>query len=135
MKERKMILSTIVSTLVIIGLFVFCYVWYIRPMYLDNLDQEKTVQVKKDQTLRFGKYPDQQKIFGIELEITGSAGSNLDVSIGDSSRTIHQAAVKGKKVDFVYKSEWHSDSCFIRIEPRGKVSGKLEVHCRFLAVD
>lgn len=135
MKERKYVRATIISTLVIIGLSVFSYYWFIRPMYLNNLDQEKVVSLKKEQTIAFGKYKDQQKVFGIELEITGHSSSNVDITISDGKNTYHTAAVKGKKMDFVYKNDWHTDSCYITIIPRGEVGGKAQIHCRFLALD
>lgn len=135
MKQRNYIGATLISTLVIIGLFVFSYFWFIRPMYLNNLDQNKTVSLKKERTIAFGKYKDQQKVFGIEVEITGHSDSNVDITISDGKKIYHTAAVKGKEMDFVYKNDWHEDSCFITIIPRGKVGGKAEINCRFLAVD
>lgn len=104
-------------------------------MYLNNLDQQKSVSIKKESKIAFGKYKNQQKVFGIELEVTGYAASNVDISISDGKKVHHTAAVKGKKMDFVYKNDWHSDSCFITIVPRGKIGGKASVNCRFLAID
>ncbi len=91
------------------------------------------VTIKKEQTVRFGKYSDQEKVFGIELEITGQAKSNLDIIISDQKGDKHVASVKGKNLDFTYKNDWYTDSCFITIIPRDEVGGKAEINCRFLA--
>ena len=127
--------TLIVSTLLIIGLFVFCYYWFIRPMYLNNLDQQKTISLKKEQTVSFGKCENQKNVFGIELEITGNSASNVDIILADENETKHTAGVKGKNLDFVYKNDWYGDSCFITIIPRKEIGGNVEINCRFLARD
>jgi hypothetical protein len=104
-------------------------------MYLNNLDQHKSITLQKTQIVAFGKYPDQKGIFGIEIEIKGQSKSNVDLLISDIEGLKHGASVKGKNLDFVYKNDWYSDSCYIRILPRGEVDGKLDIHCRFLATD
>ena len=133
--KQKSARITIISTLIIIGLFVFSYYWFIRPMYLNNMDQNRVVLLKKEQSVAFGKYADQKKVFGIELEITGDSDSNVDIILSDEKGVRHTAAVKGKNLDFVYKNEWYGDSCFVEIVPRKALGGKLEVNCRFLAKD
>lgn len=135
MSKRNYVRNTIISTLIIIGLFVSCYWYYIRPMYLNNLDQQKSISLKKTQKVAFGKFADQNKVFGIELEIKGNSASNVDIVIADEKGMRHIAAVKGKNLDFVYKNDWLGDSCFIEVIPRKKVGGTLEVNCRFLAID
>ncbi|MCR9173085.1 MAG: hypothetical protein NXI10_11360 [bacterium] len=135
MKSSKSVRITIISTLVIIALFVFCYFWFIRPMYLNNLDQNKTVSLEKEQIIRFGKYPDQGEVFSIELEIKGNAKSNLDIYLSNENGPQHTAAVKGKNLEFTYKNDWYGDSCYIEMVPRGKRGGKAEINCRFLALE
>lgn len=135
MKSRNHVRATVISTLIIIGLFVFCYYWFIRPIYLNNWDQNKKVSLKKEQTIAFGKYANQNKVFGIELEMTGNSDSNLDILISDEDGNRHAASVKGKNLDFVYKNSWTGDSIFIQMIPRGASGGNVEINCRFLAVD
>jgi hypothetical protein len=135
MKQGKTVRITIISTLIIIGLFIFSYYWFIRPMYLNNLDQNRSVTLRKEQTIRLGKYSDQKKVFGIELEIKGNSDSNVDIILSDENGPKHTAAVKGKNLDFVYKNDWFGDSCLIEIVPRGAIGGKVDVNCRFLALD
>ncbi len=134
MKSSKTVRITIISSLIIIALFVISYFWFIRPMYLNNLDQNRSVSLKKEQVIRFGKYPDQGKVFGIELEISGNANSNVDIFLSSEKGPQHMAAVKGKNLDFTYKNDWHGDSCFIEIVPREEAGGKVEINCRFLAL-
>lgn len=135
MKRKNHMTTFIVSTLLIIGLFTFCYYWFIRPMYLNNLDQQKTISLKKEQTISFGKFENQGKVFGIELEIIGNSASNVDITISDKNGPKHTAGVKGKNLDFVYKNDWYGDSCFITITPRKDIGGNVEINCRFLARD
>lgn len=135
MKRKNHVRATIISTLIIIGLFIFCYYWFIRPIYLNNWDQSKTISLKKEQTIAFGKYEGQNKVFGIELEMTGNSDSNVDVLISDEKGNRHVASIKGKNMDFVYKNSWTGDSLFINIVPREAIGGKIEINCRFLAVD
>ena len=131
--KQKTVRFTLISTLIIIGLFITSYYWFIRPLYLNNLDQNRIVLLKERQTVAFGKYTNQQIVFGIELEIKGQADSNVDIFLSDEKGLVHTAAVKGKDLDFVYKNQWYGDSCFVEIRPRKTIGGKLEVNCRFLA--
>lgn len=133
MKQRKPVRNTILSSLIIIGLSAFCYYWFIRPMFLNNMDQNRNISLEKEQIIKFGKYVDQKKVFGIELEIKGNSDSNVDIVLSDENGVKHSAAVKGKNLDFVYKNDWFGDSCFIEMIPRGKVGGQVDVNCRFLA--
>lgn len=135
MKPSKSIQITLVSLLIIIGLFIFSYYWFIRPMYMNNVDQTRTVMLESDQEIRLGKNSEQGKIFGIELEVKGNANSNLDIYLSNEKGLQHSAAVKGKNLDFTYKNDWYGDSCYIQIIPRGKMGGKATVNCRFLAMD
>lgn len=135
MKSPKTVRITIITALIIIALFVFCYYWFIRPMYLNNLDQNRTISIKSEQVIAFGKYNDQGKVFGIELEIKGNAKSNIDIVLSNEKGPQHTAAVKGKNLEFTYKNDWYGDSCFVEIVPRGKVGGKVEINCRFLALE
>jgi len=104
-------------------------------MYLNNLDQNRTVSLEKEQIIRFGKYPDQGKVFSIELEITGNAKSNVDIYLSSEKGPQHAAAVKGKNLEFTYKNDWYGDSCYIEIVPRGAKRGKVDINCRFLALE
>jgi len=135
MKQNKTVRFTIISTLIIIALFIFCYFWFIRPIYLNNLDQNRSISIKKEQTIAFGKHKNQKQVFEIELEIKGNAHSNLDIIISDQKSDKHLASVKGKNLDFTYKNEWYDDSCFVTIIPRNATGGKAEIICRFLAVE
>ena len=135
MKQQKTVRYTIVSTLIIIGLFVFCYIYFIRPIYLNNIDHSETIFIKKEQRIRFGKHENQDNVFGIELEITGNATSNLDIIISNQEGDQHIASVKGESLDFTYKNEWYDDSCFLTILPKGKPGGRVNIVCRFLSMD
>ncbi len=104
-------------------------------MYLNNLDQKRTVSLENEQIIRFGKYSDQGKVFSIELEITGNAKSNVDIYLSNEKGPQHAAAVKGKNMEFTYKNDWFGDSCYIEIVPRGKEGGKVDISCRFLALE
>jgi len=104
-------------------------------MYLNNTEQNRSVTLDKHRIIRLGKYPEQKKVFGIELEIKGNAKSNVDIFLSNEKGPKHTAAVKGKNLDFVYKNAWYGDSCFIEIVPRGTKGGKVDVSCRFLARD
>ncbi|PWL28232.1 MAG: hypothetical protein DCO96_09670 [Fluviicola sp. XM-24bin1] len=135
MKSSKTVRITIIITLIIITLFIVCYYWFIRPIYLNNLDQNRTVSLKKEQAVAFGKYADQGEVFGIELEITGNASSNVDIILSDTEGVKHIAGVKGKNLEFTYKNDWYSDSCFIELIPRDSKGGKVDINCRFLALE
>lgn len=134
-KQRYYTTITLVVTTLIVVLGIWGYNAIIRPIYLNNKNQTKTIVLEPKTKVAFGKYPEQGKIYGIEIEITGNANSNFDLMLSDGAQNLSAASIKGKDIDFTYVNNWTADSCFIQMIPRGKVGGKVTIDVRFLALE
>jgi hypothetical protein len=119
----------------IIGLSFWGYFAYIRPIYLNNATQTETISLKKERNFAFGKHLDQGKVYGIEIEVSGNSDSNFDLIISNGVQDVHAASIKGEDIEFIYKNDWNTDSCFLKVLPKGDVGGEITVECRFLALE
>lgn len=126
--------TSLVIVALIIGLSLWGYFAYIQPIYLNNSAQTETIDLKKETNFTFGKYLDQGKIYGIEIEVSGNSNSNFDLIISNGIQDVHAASIKGKDIQFIYKNDWNTDSCFLNVFPKGEIGGKVKVECRFLAL-
>lgn len=133
--KKNTVSVTLLMTALIIGLGIWGYFEFIRPIYLNNSNQTETIDLKSETKFAFGKHKDQGAVYGIEIEMSGNSASNFDLIISNGDHDKHAATIKGKNVEFIYKNDWHEDSCFLLIIPKGKVDGKITVDCRFLALD
>lgn len=133
--KRYYVTITLAITAAIIGLGIWGYYEIVRPIYLNNAIQTKTVEMKSTTYFEFAKHKEQGNVYGIEIEVNGDTRSNFNLMISDGKKDIHAASVKGKNIDFIYVNDWYSDSCFIRLEAHGKPGGKVKIDCRFLALD
>tara|TARA_B110000879_G_scaffold181940_1_gene239600 strand:+ start:238 stop:720 length:483 start_codon:yes stop_codon:yes gene_type:complete len=119
----------------IIGLGFWGYAAYIRPIYLNNAAQTETIDLKKETNFTFLKHLDQGKVYGIEIEVSGNVKSNFDLIISNGDKEVHAASLKGKNIQFLYKNNWSTDSCFLSVLPKGEIGGKVTIDCRFLALE
>lgn len=133
--KKKSVPFTLIGTVIVIGLGIWAYYEYIRPIYLNNSNQTETIDLKKDTDFAFGKHKGHGNVYGIELEMSGNSESNFDLIISDGTKDVHMATIKGKNVDFIYKNDWYADSIFLQLIPRGEIGGEIAVDCRFLALD
>jgi hypothetical protein len=134
-RKNNRTVTTIILSVLIIIVSVISYYQFIRPVYLNNQNQEATINFSRSEVVGFGKYEDQDKIFGIEIEIKGETASNFELAISNGEQQVHSAKIKGGTVDFIYKNDWYADSCFLLVTPLGEAVGTLHVDLRFLALD
>ena len=133
--KKKSSLITLVIAIIVIVFGIFVYQKYLAPLYANNLGQNATIHLSKDKKVAFGKISGQENIFGIEIEITGKTKSNFGLKISNAESLVHNARIKGgKKVDFVYKVDWYSDSVYFEFETEPFESGVLDVEYRFLGM-
>lgn len=133
--KKKSTFGIFIVTILIIGISIFSYLTYLKPIYNNNISQTKIIDTAKDEVISFRKHLDQNTIFGIEIEIDGEMTSNFDLGISNGEQIVHSATIKHGKVSFIYKNDWYADSCFLYFQPRNSKNGKLEVNCRFLSID
>jgi hypothetical protein len=133
--KKKSVPITLVGTLIVIVLGIWAYYEFVRPIYLNNVNQSETIKLKNDTDFAFGKHSDHGKVYGIELEMSGNSASNFDLIISNGTEDVHMAIVKGKNIEFIYKNDWYSDSVFLELIPKKEIGGKVTVECRFLALD
>ncbi|MBL4861811.1 MAG: hypothetical protein JKY09_02185 [Crocinitomicaceae bacterium] len=133
--KKKYTFTTLIITAILVIIGILSYYKIIRPIYLNNMNQVVSIDLSKEQNVALGKYKNQKSIYGIELEISGKTSSNFDLMISNGEQNVHAATIKGGEIDFVYKNDWYSDSCFLYFLPRGDKPGKLTIYCRFLALN
>jgi hypothetical protein len=132
LKKSPLIILVISGIFITLG--IIAYYEVIQPIYQSNNSQIQEIDVSKKNKMSFGKHAGQENIFSIEIELSGSLDSNFDLVISDENQDKHAAVIKGKKIDFVYKTDWYSDSCFLSIYPKGKNKGKVKAEVRFLSL-
>lgn len=132
--KKSLTPSVFIITGLLIILAFFGYTKIIKPFYQNNVAQNIQINLTEDQNLELIKYPNQKSIYGIEIEITGNSDSNLELAIANPESTISNAIIKKGYIDFVYKSDWYSDTCLLNIHSLEKNNGKLKVEYRFLGM-
>lgn len=112
----------------------FVYQEYIYPIYLNNLSQEKSIVLSKEQKVMLIKRPEQTSIYGIEIEISPNKETNYSVVISEINDVKYEISVK-KGREFTYKTDWYSDTCFLSFRPHEISSDTLKVNYRFLGLN
>ena len=135
MIKKKFSLITLILSIAIIVIGYFAYVKFIRPIFLNNQMQTLTVVLEDSEQLVLIKGAEQKDIFSIEVEITGEASGIFDVLVSNEAGLVHAIALKGKSVDYIYKGDWYSDTCYLDFRGRESASGKLTVEYRFLGLN
>ena len=99
----------------------------------NNTDQTETIAISTENWIEFGKLPDQNLIYSLELEFSGLVTQDIEVSVGNNNAVnLHSIKLKKGTVDYVYLSDWYTDSCFVRIDAERNTTDSLAVICRFL---
>ena len=133
--KKKSTYTILIVSLLILFIGIYSYQTFLKPFYLNNQNQTQKINLNFNSDLSFWKFKDQKSIYGIEIEIIGRTESIFDLSISNGEQIIHSASIKNGEIDFVYKNDWYSDSCFLYFKPRENKAGELEINCRFLALD
>lgn len=134
MKKRSTLITFILSILIIIVGYL-AYIKYIRPTYLFNPTQTKEVVLGETNLITLIKHTDQQDIFGIEIEVNGNSSGIFDMMVFNETGLVHTIALKGEEVDYIYKNDWYSDTCFLKFIERDNANGELSVEYRFLGLN
>jgi hypothetical protein len=133
MIKKKMTLISVIFAILFVILGIVLYRMYIVPFYQNNVSQTVTITMDKNQQLVLVKNPEQEHIFSIEIEVTGSSKNNFELLVSNPSKTlVHNARLKGGTIDFIYATDWFDDTCFIDISMAKPSYDKLEVECRFI---
>lgn len=133
--KRKSTYTIVIVSILIMIIGAFGYQKFLKPFYQNNQNQTQKIDLKINSSLSFVKSKEQQSLYGIELEITGTSNSIFDLSISNGDQIVHGASIKNGEIDFVYTNDWYSDSCILNFKSRENKSGNLEVNCRFLAIE
>jgi hypothetical protein len=131
--KRKSPVIIIVFTLIALALGYFAYIKIIKPLYQNNKSQNVTIKLDEKTKLSLGKYEDQDKIFAVEMEISGKTDNHFNLTISNNEKIVQNARVKGgDKVSFTFVNDWHKDSIYLDFYPDKDESGTIEIECRFL---
>ncbi len=131
--KSKLTPITLIITVLLIVLAYFAYTEYIVPFYLNNSEQTKEIDLKKDQNLILVANENQKKIGSIEFEIKGNSSQNISILTYDPSKTsVKSVMIKKGEIDHVNFLNWTSDSCFMDISTPENTKGKLTIHYRFI---
>jgi hypothetical protein len=133
--KNKTTLITIVLTVVFIILGFFAYMKFIRSAYLNNPMKTEEFVLGQGQSLVLVKNESQTDIYNIEIEVTGEVSGIFDMVVSNEETPVHVIALKGKEIEYTYKGDWYSDTCFVSIEGRDDATGKLTINYRFLGMN
>lgn len=133
MRKHSSLTILIISVLMIVGGY-FLYEKYIYPTYLNNNPQEKVISMTQEQEIKLIKRPEQSKIYSLELEVSPNESGNYSIVIPQVDDVPHEAKIKQGK-EFVYKMNWHSDTCILKIIPHDASTDSLLINYRFFGLN
>lgn len=133
MKRKLPLISLMLALVFVVGGY-FAYDQYVRPMYHNNFGQTIELDLEKSTTYSLGKIPEQDGIFGLEIEIEGKTDEIIGLLFSNGKEAIHHVRLKDGEIDFVYKNDWYTDSLFVQIDKKPNETGKLTMTYRFLGL-
>ena len=123
-----------VLSLIIIGIGYYGYNRFIATIYA-NAEQEMDLVLNGDMEILLQKTSDQHNIHGIEIEFTGPLDGIIDVIVANPLEDLHSVGLKGDELDYIYKNDWYSDSCYLKITTRDDAKGEIHLVYRFLGMN
>lgn len=135
MLRRNNSIWILLGAICFVVLAYLAYSYYLAPLYQSYSQQQQTIDFSTNRSLSFGKQPEQEGIFSIELEVEGQATGNFVLHIANEKEVMHQAAIKGKPLRFEYMGDWYTDSCHLFFDGPDKLQGNALVSIRFLSID
>ena len=133
--KRKYPVIIVITSILIMIIGYFAYTHFIGPVYKNNLLKTIDTTLTGTKTIALAKEKDQRDIFSIEIEISGKTNGITDIIVSNEKSPVHTIALKGGEIDYIYKADWYSDSCFLRIEGRDQSTGNLHIEYRFLGLN
>lgn len=133
MRKHSSLTILIISVLMIVGGY-FLYEEYIYPTYLNNNPQEKVISMTHEQQIKLIKHPEQSKIYSLELEVSPNESGNYSIVIPQVDDLPYEAKIKQGK-EFVYKMNWHNDTCILKIIPHEPTTDSLLINYRFFGLN
>ena len=131
--KSKLTPVTLIITAIIIVLGYFAYANYIVPFYLNNSEQTKEIDLKKDHKLILVPTEKQKNISSLEFEIIGESNQNVSILTYDSAqKNIQRVTIKKGEIEHVNFLNWSSDTCFMDISTDGNAKGNLTINYRFI---
>ena len=133
--KKKMTVTTVIISIIIVALCYYMYQEYIYPIYLKNEKQEKVISLSNSSEVSLRKMNKQTQIYSVEIEIRGQSSSNLSIIVSDSIGIPSQEIkLKKGKIDYIYKSDWYSSECNLNLSSKEKMRGDLTFEYRFFGL-
>ena len=95
---------------------------YDRTLKLSNLNREQTITLKKNES--------QKNIVGLHIKINGFIVGNATISLMEDDKSYRSIGINGN-FNFLWNSEWYSDSAKIRYHPIDANSGEINIQYSF----
>lgn len=131
---KKSSLITLVIAVVIVVIGIFAYQSIVQPFLDNNISQTIEIDLEETQEIRLGKKTNQEKVFSLEIEITGTSSNNLSIDLLDDNIEMYNAKVKKGAIDIAIAQDWYSDSVIIVINTKDPEYDKLTIDYRFLSL-
>lgn len=131
---KKSSLITLVIAVVIVVIGIFAYQSIVQPFLDNNISQTIEIDLEETQEIRLGKKTNQEKVFSLEIEITGTSSNNLSIDLLDDNIEMYNAKVKKGAIDIAIAQDWYSDSVIIVINTKDPEDDKLTIDYRFLSL-
>lgn len=132
MRKHSSFIILIISILMIVGGY-FAYQEFIYPSILNNASQEQKLLLKSDQQITLIKKKEQSGIYSLEVEIEPNE-YNYSIAFCEGPKVIYEAGVK-KGIEFVYSTDWYSDTCYLIIIPNKQAKDSILLTYRFLGLN
>ncbi|MFZ9028642.1 MAG: hypothetical protein ACO2Z9_06475 [Crocinitomicaceae bacterium] len=100
---------------------------------LNNASQEQKLLLSSDQEVTLIKKKEQTGIYSLEVEIEPN-DFNYNIAFCEGQKVIYEAIVK-KGVEFVYSTDWYSDTCNLIIIPNKQAKDSVLLTYRFLGLN
>jgi len=132
MRKHSSLIILIISILILIGGY-FAYQEIIYPSMLNNASQEQNLLLSRDQQVTLVKKKEQTGIYSLEVEIEPNE-YNYSIAFCEGPKVIYEAGVK-KGVEFVYSTDWYSDTCYLIVIPNKQAKDSVLLTYRFLGLN
>jgi len=134
--KKHSLLITIITVIFLVFAGFWAYNYYLKPIYLNNSTQTKKILLSsKSKTITFIKHRGQKSVFGIEIEMKGSASKNVSFVLSNNQSVILSGSLKKGEIKYNHHSDWYSDTCQISFDIVPDTKGEIDVDCRFLTLN
>ena len=133
MKRSIIIIISLITTIVLLALLGFAYLFFSIGMEPILLRTQQLDQFNGTQTVEIQALDNQNHINGLLIEVKGNISDSLTFTFGVNDSTIYRTEILTPWiVDLNYNGNWYSTLCFLTFEPiTDTMDGELQLKYKF----